>query len=153
MALRFESTTIRNGVVGSLAGGAVFGMMMTMMDMMPMVAMLVRSESVVVGWLVHLVISAIFGVVFGALLANVAVSRFLLGMGWGVAAWVGGALVLMPLFLGMPKMVLNLSGSTPWFSLVGHVAYGFVAGGVALWLEKREEPARAPATRVRAARA
>lgn len=49
------------GIVGGLAGGVVSGMMMQMMGMIPMVAMLVGSESVVVGWIVHLIIAAFIG--------------------------------------------------------------------------------------------
>ncbi len=40
------------GIVGGLAGGAVVGLMMQMMEI-PMVAMLVGSESVAGGWVVH----------------------------------------------------------------------------------------------------
>jgi len=39
-----------NGVVGGLAGGLLFGVLMQTIGMIPMVAMLVGSKSVVVGW-------------------------------------------------------------------------------------------------------
>jgi hypothetical protein len=55
------------GVAGGLAGGVVFGILMQAWEMLPMVAMLVDSESVAVGWLVHLVISALFGAIFAVL--------------------------------------------------------------------------------------
>lgn len=55
------STRLIAGVAGGLAGGIVFGVLMQMMDMMGMVAMLVGSESIAVGWLVHLFNSALFG--------------------------------------------------------------------------------------------
>lgn len=53
------------GVVGGLAGGLVFGAMMGMMGMLPMVAGLVGSGSAGVGFLVHMVISAIIGAGYG----------------------------------------------------------------------------------------
>lgn len=58
------------GVVGGLAGGVVFGMLMAMMGMLPMIAGLVGSTAAMVGFLVHMVISAVIGasfeVLFGA---------------------------------------------------------------------------------------
>jgi uncharacterized membrane protein YagU involved in acid resistance len=131
---------IQNGVIGSLAGGVLFGIMMQMMDMMPMVAMLVRSESIAVGWLVHLGISATFGVPFGLLLTWMRTNPVVTGAAWGVLAWIGGALVMMPLLLGMPGMVFNLDQNA-WMSLVGHLVYGLTAGGVVLMLNRREAPA------------
>lgn len=130
-------THIRNGIAGSLVGGIVMGMLMSMMGMMEMIAMIVRSESLVVGWIVHLVVSFIFGIVLGLLLAYIPWNRVLVGTLWGIAAWIGGALILMPIFLGMPGMVFNLSGAEPWMSMMGHILYGLIAGVVALWLERR----------------
>jgi hypothetical protein len=75
------------GVVGGLAGGVVFGMLMQMMDMMPMVAMLVGSESVAVGWLVHLAVSAALGVLFAIIpgrRATALAPGLALGAAWGV---------------------------------------------------------------------
>ncbi|MCR4342151.1 MAG: hypothetical protein NUW01_19920, partial [Gemmatimonadaceae bacterium] len=56
------------GAAAGLAGGLIFGMMMQLMSaptpdggsmpMMAMVAMVVKSESIVVGWLYHLFNSA-----------------------------------------------------------------------------------------------
>jgi hypothetical protein len=44
-------------VVAGLAGGLLFGIMMYMGGMLPMVGMLVRQESTWVGFIVHMVIS------------------------------------------------------------------------------------------------
>ena len=137
MAFTNVGPNLRNGIIGSLLGGIVFGMLMTMMDMMGMVAMLVRSDNIIVGWVVHLVISTIFGVVFGFLLSLVRFNPIITGLGWGMMAWVGGALVMMPLFLGMPEMVFNFSGSTPWYSLMGHMMYGLVAGLYVYFVNRR----------------
>ncbi len=129
------TTNIRNGIIGSLAGGIVFGMVMAMMGMMAMVANLVGSESVGVGWAVHLVISLIFGVAFGGILHAVDWNRIVAGMMWGVAAWIGGGLIIMPLMLGMS--VFPLGASAAWFSLLGHLMYGVVAGLVVWGIERR----------------
>ncbi|MGH3810980.1 MAG: hypothetical protein ACRDUV_00800, partial [Pseudonocardiaceae bacterium] len=93
------------GIAGGLAGGVVFGLLMQTMGMIPMVAMLVGTEAVAVGWLVHLAISAFIGATFGLLFGTLAARILpgaLLGMGYGVVWWVLGALVLMPAQLGMP---------------------------------------------------
>lgn len=116
------------GVAGGLAGGVVFGLLMQMMGMIPMVAMLVGTEAVAVGWLVHLAISAFIGATFGLLLgawAGRVLPGALLGMGYGVVWWVLGALVIMPAQLGMPVFMFN---TTAWQSLMGHLLYGLVLG-------------------------
>ncbi|SNS00834.1 hypothetical protein SAMN06272737_1672 [Blastococcus mobilis] len=125
------------GVVGGLAGGLVFGVMMQLMDMMGMVAQLVGSSSVAVGWVVHLAISAFFGAAFTVALAGLihGLSRALpLGAVYGVVLWVIGPLLLMPAFLGMPLFVIN---DTTLLSLVGHVAFGLVLGLVAAAMLRR----------------
>jgi hypothetical protein len=63
------------GILGGLVAGLVFGMMMQMvtaptpdgsqMPMMAMVAKILRSDSLGVGWLYHLFNSAVIGAIFG----------------------------------------------------------------------------------------
>jgi hypothetical protein len=116
------------GIAGGLAGGVVFGVLMQMMGMIPMVAMLVGSEAVAVGWLVHLAISAFIGATFALLFGGWAgrlVPGALLGLGYGVVWWVLGALVIMPAQLGMPVFMFN---TTAWQSLMGHLVYGLILG-------------------------
>lgn len=130
-----------NGVISGLAGGVVFGMMMAMMGMLPMIAALIGSQSVVVGALLHMVISAAIGFAYGLVLFFL---QFKLSLGFaiisgmvnGVFWWVLGALILMPLGLGMTEMVLKV-GTDQWFSLMGHVIYGVVAGLVFRGLAKK----------------
>lgn len=126
-----------HGAVGGLAGGVLFGVMMQVMGMLPMVARLVGSDSVGVGWAVHLAISAALGVGFGLVVGNRLPSwsaALGLGAGYGVVWWVLGALVAMPLALGMPPFGLN---TMAWMSLLGHVIFGVALGAVALLLGRR----------------
>lgn len=126
MSLNVRSLT--GGIAGGIAGGLAFGILMTAMDMMGMVAGLAGSSSIVVGWLIHLVVSAAFGlgfaIVLGALVTGVGRA---LGFGavFGVVAWIAGALVAMPLMMGMPVLQL---GETQLMSLMGHVVYGIITG-------------------------
>ena len=99
---RMERTVTQRligGVVGGEAGGLVFGILMAMMGMLPMVAGLVGSSSAAVGFIVHLVFSAIigagFGLAFGARCATYREGA-LWGLLYGAIWWVLGPLVLMP---------------------------------------------------------
>lgn len=127
------------GAVAGLAGGVVFGMLMAMMGMLPMVAMLVRQESAIIGFLVHLVISAFIGGVYGIVAARLPagwVTAVVAGMVNGVVWWVLGALILMPLGLGMAQMVFQI-GADQWISLMGHLIYGVITALVFVPLSRR----------------
>lgn len=136
---------IANGIVAGLIGGIIFGIMMQMMTaptpeggqmpMMAMVAKVVRSDSVAIGWLYHLFNSAVIGGIFGWLLGTRS-HTFGAGLGWGAvygfAWWITGGLILMPLLLGMPPFApLQMAPMRPvaMGSLVGHLIYGVVLGG------------------------
>lgn len=136
---------IANGIVAGLIGGIIFGIMMQMMTaptpeggqmpMMAMVAKVVRSDSVAVGWLYHLFNSAVIGGIFGWLLGTRS-HTFGAGLGWGAvygfAWWIIGGLILMPLLLGMPPFApLQMAPMRPvaMGSLAGHLIYGVVLGG------------------------
>ncbi len=132
------------GVAAGLIAGVVFGAMMQMMTaptpdgrvpMMAMVAMVVRSNSIVAGWLYHLFNSAVIGAIFGWILGPRAESLGA-GLGWGAVYglvwWVLGGLILMPVLLGMPAFApLAMADMRPvaMGSLVGHLVYGLVLGG------------------------
>ena len=139
------------GIIAGVVAGVVFGIMMQMMSaptpdggkmpMMAMVAMVVGSQSLVVGWLYHLFNSAVIGALFGAFLGGRA-HGYREGLAWGAAWgafwWVLGALILMPVFLGMPPFAaLRMPPMRPvaMGSLVGHLIYGLVLGAtyVRLW--------------------
>jgi uncharacterized membrane protein YagU involved in acid resistance len=117
------------GIAGGLAGGVVFGIMMQAWGMMPMVAMLINSESVGVGWLVHLFNSALFGAIFAVVgrWATTVLPAAVIGLLYGVVWWVLGALLIMPAWLGMNAMIFNLN-TTAWRSLGGHLVYGLLLG-------------------------
>lgn len=142
---------ITAGVVAGLIAGVVFGVMMQMMKaptpdgmqvpMMMMVAKVVRSDSVAVGWLFHLFNSAVIGGLFGLVLGG-KVHNMGSGLGWGAVYglvwWVLGGLLLMPLLLGMPAFApvkMPMMRPVAMGSLLGHVMFGLIlgAGTVLLW--------------------
>jgi uncharacterized membrane protein YagU involved in acid resistance len=134
------------GIAGGIVGGIAFGILMHVMTaptpdggrmpMIQMVAMVVRSESLVVGWLYHLFNSAVIGLIFGLLAADRLRSGAQVvgaGAAYGVVWWVLGALVLMPVLLGMPVFAsLRMPEMVPvaMGSLAGHLMYGVILGAV-----------------------
>ena len=138
-------SNINNGIVAGLVGGVVFGIMMQLMSaptpdggqmpMMGMVAKVVRSDSMAVGWLYHLFNSAVIGAIFGWMLGDRS-HKFGAVLGWGALYgfvwWILGALILMPIFLGIPPFApLQMAPMRPvaMGSLVGHLIYGIILGG------------------------
>jgi hypothetical protein len=148
-----------SGVVAGLIAGLVFGMMMQMMNaptpeggqmpMMVMVAMVVGSKSITVGWLYHLFNSAVIGAIFGWLFGNRATS---IGRGltwgalYGIAWWILGGQVLMPLALGMPpfaSVMMPAMRMVAIGSLVGHLIYGLILGGLFAVFARTAKPVAA----------
>jgi len=130
---------IKAGAIAGLAGGVVFGMMMGMMGMLPMVGMLVRQDNALVGFIVHMLISAFIGAIYGVATTQLPQGWFAAAIGGmvnGVIWWVLGALVLMPIGLGMTQMVLVV-GQTQWLSLMGHLIYGFITALAFVPLSKK----------------
>jgi hypothetical protein len=149
------------GIVAGLVAGVVFGVMMTMMmaptpegsqmPMMAMVAKIVGSSSLAVGWAYHLFNSAVIGGIFGWLF-GLSSRGWGAGLGWGalygVGWWILGGLILMPVFLGMPAFApLMMPEMRPiaMGSLMGHLVYGVILGGgfvtVRRWAAKEDEAA------------
>ena len=116
------------GALAGVGGGIVFGLLMAVMGMLPMVGMLIGQPNAIAGFAVHLAISAVIGAIYGWFIARyptTTATALVGGIVNGVAWWVLGALVLMPLLLGMTEMVFRL-GRPQWISLAGHLIYGVV---------------------------
>ena len=134
-----NSTRIAHGIYGGLAGGLVFGVMMGMMGMLPMIAKMAGGSSPAVGFLVHLVISAVIGIGF-ALLVGGRVGTIgattASGLAYGLAWWFLGPLTLMPMMMGMGVMWKTGAMSAAMPSLIGHLVYGGILGAVYGWLDR-----------------
>jgi hypothetical protein len=142
------------GIVAGVLAGVVFGIMMQKMTaptpdggrmpMMAMVAQVVRSESLAVGWIYHLFNSAVIGGIFGWVLGGRS-AGIGGGLAWGALYglfwWVLGALILMPILLEMAVFApLMMAPMRPVAigSLVGHLLFGLILGGVFARLHRRE---------------
>lgn len=125
------NVSIQKGIAAGLVGGSIFGVQMAVGGMLPMIASMVGSESVVIGFILHLIISAFIGATFGVIATRVPGSdlvQLAAGAIYGIIWWVLGALIIMPLVLGMGEMVLVV-GEMQLMSLIGHVIFGIVMGG------------------------
>jgi hypothetical protein len=118
------------GIIGGLVGGLVFGIRMALDGMMPMIAHLVGSDSVAVGWVVHFAIAVFIGATF-ALIFSALTRSVLTATGWGLAYgavwWVLGPMLIMPAWLGMTEMVFVWNDTTR-NSLIGHLIFGVLLG-------------------------
>lgn len=135
------SQNVVNGVLAGLAGGVVFGLLMTMMGMIGMIGGLAgQMGNVPLSWGIHLVISAIIGAIFGAIApyAGATLVR-ILGAGaiYGLVWWFLGPLLLMPTMMGMGPQLSAAGLSSAMPSLWGHLIYGVVTAYVWLWLSRR----------------
>ncbi len=130
------------GVAGGLGGALVFGALMTMMTpgvlQMGIPAMYgVEGPAGAVGWAIHMSHGAVLGVVFAAAaglkpdLGDSVGASVGAGAGYGLLVWLALAVIVMPIWLS----AVGFPGAPPLpnigvESLVGHVAYGAVLGGV-----------------------
>ncbi len=149
------SSKIGSGIKAGVFAGIFFGVMMQVMTaptpegttvpMMAMVAKIVGSSSLAVGWIYHLFNSAVIGGIFGWLLSRPSSITYSKGIAWGAAYgvlwWVLGGLILMPMFLGMSAfapLMMEPMRPVAWGSLIGHLLYGLILGGMFVWMERPE---------------
>lgn len=128
---KIETSNIKAGVIGGLVAGVIFGAMMGMMGMLPMVAKLGNGEAVFYGFLLHLIFSVVIGILFSIFLGHAARNAkrgIVLGLIYGLVWWFLGPLLIMPLWLGMGVMLHAEGMKMALPSLWGHLVYGFLLG-------------------------
>lgn len=122
------------------------------MPMMAMVAQVVRSDSLAVGWIFLLIMGMAMGAVFAWVLGDRA-SRIGGGLAWGLLYgifwWVLGTLILMPILLGMsafaPLTMAPMRPGAMW-SLAAYLLSGPILGAVFAGLYGGEPGTREQAT-------
>lgn len=129
--LPFAAAGVLAGVLFGLYGGPA------MLETISRLAYVAEPDATV-GWAVHVLMSAIFGVGYAEasrLVRPGPATVPMFGLLYGVALWVGGPLLVMPLALGETGAVLDVGGAVG--SLWGHLIYGAVlqaTGQVCLFL-------------------
>jgi hypothetical protein len=140
-AVRRETGTVdwTTAVFAGLGAGIVMGLMIQfVMGIMPVIGALYGAEGLVTGWVAHLVHSVVFALVFAAAVSRPPLSKYAespvsaagLGLVYGVLLWVVAAAIVMPIWMGAVGLpspgVPNLNPQ----SLVGHVVFGVLLGGL-----------------------
>lgn len=131
------STRIIAGIAGAVLAGLVLGVMMQMMGLMTDLSDMVGMESVAVGWVIHLMMSVLFGLVYGLLLMAASLklgANLGLGAAYGIAIWIMGPLIIMPMMMG--DAVLAFDTDT-MMMLMGHVMWGLLTGAIAVAVHRR----------------
>lgn len=135
---RFVRKTWTSAILGGLAGGIAFGLLMQQQEMLPTVASLYGLDGVAWGWVAHLFHSVVFALVFAAVLTGTSLRRYAdrvvpttaLGAAYGVLLWILAAAVVMPFWLGEMGLDAPTIPNLEAMSFVGHLGYGVVLGAV-----------------------
>jgi uncharacterized membrane protein YagU involved in acid resistance len=137
-----ETGNWKAGVTGGLVGALAFGAMMSVLTpgvlQMAIPAMYgIEGPAGALGWAIHMSHGAVIGVGFAAVaglrpdLGDSVGTSLGVGAAYGLLVWVALAVIAMPIWLG----AVGFAGAPPLpnvgvESLVGHVVYGAVLGGV-----------------------
>ena len=136
------------GVLAGLIGGIISGVALSQIGALPATASLVRSDSPVVDFVIHVVVAGIVGAGFGVLVwhqQSGAGETLFWGLTYGALWWFAGPLTLMPLLqVGFLAWDVH-SAQEAFASLLGHLLYG-ASTGLALAAIRRERPAGHGAT-------
>jgi uncharacterized membrane protein YagU involved in acid resistance len=130
------------GAVASLAGGLLFSLIMVAVGFLPTVAALVGGASPVLGFVVHMIISALIGMSFGLLFQYEAPnlgSGVTWGLVYGLAWWFIGPLTLLPILLGGSLTWTTEAAGALMPSLMGHLVYGAATALVFMLLQRRHQ--------------
>ncbi len=133
-------TAMKWGVLASLAGGLIFGLIMITTGTLPKVAGIVGGTSPALGFIIHLVVSALIGMTFGLLFRYEAPnlgSGIAWGLLYGLVWWFLGWLTLLPILLGGSLTWSAGAASAVLPALIGHLAYGAATAFVFMVLERR----------------
>jgi uncharacterized membrane protein YagU involved in acid resistance len=130
------------GAAASLAGGLLFSLVMLATGALPRVARLVGGTSSLLGFGVHLVISAIIGMNYGLLFRREAPDKgsgLAWGLLYGLVWWFLGPLTLYPVLSGDSLTWTTQAAGLAMPSLIGHLMYGAATALVFIVLERRHD--------------
>lgn len=125
------------GIVGAVIAGILFGMAMHMMGTIDVIADMVGAESAAVGWGIHLMMSAIFGLVYGLVLMAISSripANLGLGAAYGIAIWIVGPMIIQPMMTGEAVAAIDVDAI---MALMGHIVWGLLTGAIAAGLYAR----------------
>ena len=143
-----RSANWRAGGLAGLIAGIPFGLMIQFVvgAMGAVGALWGFPMNLDAGWVIHLVNSIVFGVVFAWFLSTNALSRFRENWLWSAGAGIVSGIVVWFVFLGFVwPLWLGAVGfpkplSVPYFTikpLMGHLVYGVILGALYVPLARR----------------
>jgi len=128
------------GALASLVGGLLFTLVLLVIGFLPKVANIVGGSSLILGFIVNMIISALIGMSYG-LLFRYEAPDFGSGVAWGLVYgliwWFIGPLTLLPILLGGTFNWTTETAGALLPSLIGHLIYGAPTAVVFLVLERR----------------
>jgi hypothetical protein len=130
------------GAVASIIGGVIFSAVMAATGALSHVANIVGESSPVVGFVVHLVISAPIGMSYAVLFQGESPTvgaGVIWGMVYGLVWWFLGPLTFFPLLLGGSFTWTPAAASAALPELIGHLLYGIATASVFLLLERQHD--------------
>ncbi|HHX29033.1 MAG: hypothetical protein ACOX5Q_06660 [Bacillota bacterium] len=124
--------TLYAGLLAGLVAGLVSGVMLQLMWVLtPLSLLLSLPPNPSTGWIPHLIISLVFGALFGVVARMLRLERsgaVAGGLFTGLLAWIIGPLTLVPLWIGLPPQYTLASR---WLKvLAAYLTYGLVLGEV-----------------------
>ena len=134
--------TIVPGSLAGLIGGIAFGAAMFELGVLPSVASLVRTDSPVIGFVVHMAIAAIVGSGLAILLRGrwTAGDVVFWGVAYGAFFWFLGPITMGPLILGRLPTWDVAAAQAAYPSLLGHVIWGATTGLALVAIKARSAP-------------
>jgi len=122
--------TLVPGSLAGLIGGIAFGAAMVELGVLPTVASLVRTDSPLIGFVIHMAIAAIVGSGLAILLQGrwTAGDVVLWGVAYGAFFWFLGPITMQPLILGRLPAWDLAAAQAAYPSLLGHIVWGAAAG-------------------------
>jgi uncharacterized membrane protein YagU involved in acid resistance len=131
------------GALAGLVGGAVFTVVMVLINGLPRVARIVGGHDALVGLIVHLIIAQLIGISYAVLFRRRSYDLGS-GIGWGASYaffwWVLGSVTLFPILTNSPSRFDSIAIASGFPSLVGHLSYGAALGMCYYRLEARINP-------------
>jgi uncharacterized membrane protein YagU involved in acid resistance len=119
------------GAVAGLAGGTAFGAAITELGNLPAMALLLLAGSPVLGFVAHILVSAMVGAIFGVLVRwgrPGPGETVCIGVAFGALWWYLLPLTLMPVLLGVAPAWDLATAQQQLPGLLGHLLYGGVTG-------------------------
>jgi len=131
-SVRFSfGRAIALGGFAGIIGGWAFGKWMAQVNMFPLIAAMVHSESMMVGVTLHFIFAVLIGATFGVLF-QADVRGYGSSMSWGAAYglfwWFLGPLTILPKWQGNTLDWSYERGGALFGSLIGEIIYGLIVG-------------------------